>query len=103
MPPLDKLLNFGPFPMPGDGNTVNVGELRRRLRPAQPPVHAHDQRPRRLEPHATGLQPRRVGPARRGTHWGDLVNDYLHGTYHTVPWTADQIQQAAEGTLTLQP
>ena len=56
--PLDKLLNFGPFPMPGDGNTVNAGGYRigGYAYPAQPPLHAHDQRPRRLEPHAADLQ-----------------------------------------------
>jgi penicillin amidase len=36
-------------------------------------------------------------------HWGDLVQDYLHGQYRTLLWTADQIKQNADGTLTLKP
>ena len=100
--PLDRIFNFGPYPMPGDSYTVAAAgyneDYAQRSHPSMRMITSPGDWTRSqliFSPGESG-QP---GSA----HWGDLVQDYLQGRYRPLLWSADQIKQNADGTLTLQP
>ena len=100
--PLDRLLNFGPFAMPGDAYTVDAAGYNATFSQRSHPSMRMITDPGDWNATQLIFSPGESGqPA--AAHWGDLVQDYLQGRYHVLPWDAAAVQQAAEGTLTLQP
>lgn len=100
--PLDKLFNFGPFPAIGDAYTVSAGGYNDAYQQRGHPSMRMITSPGNWSTAQLIFAPGQSGQL-ADTHWGDLVTDYLGGRYRTLPWSADQIGQAAEATLTLQP
>jgi len=106
--PLDLLFNLGPYPAGGDGYTVNVGTFTE----ASPGSYLYVQtgHPSMRQIMDTGDWTKTqliFSPGESGqpgsSHWGDQVNDWLHGNYRTPPWSDAQIGSEGEATLTLKP
>jgi penicillin amidase len=100
--PLDRIFNFGPYAMPGDGYTVAAAGYNEAYGQRSHPSMRMITSPGDWSRTQLVFSPGESGQP-GSAHWGDMVQDYLHGQYHTLFWTADQIKQNAEGTLTLQP
>jgi penicillin amidase len=100
--PLDRIFNFGPYPMPGDSYTVAAAGYNEEY--AQ---RSHSSMRMITSPGDWTRTQLIFSPGESGqpgsAHWGDLVQDYLQGRYRPLLWSADQIKQNADGTLTLQP
>ena len=108
VPPLDRLFNLGPFPTAGDRTTVNVGSGFETTPGSNQFVQTSHPSMRLIQTPGDWTQSQLVfAPGESGqpgsAHWGDQVDGWLHGTYRTLPWSDAGIQQAGEGTLTLQP
>ncbi|HUS14162.1 MAG TPA: penicillin acylase family protein [Chloroflexia bacterium] len=106
--PLNVLLNFGPYSTPGDNYTVAAaGGSTTSAEPYAYSQTGHPSMRLIMDVGAWDNTQLVFSPGESGqpgsAHWGDQVAGWLHGEYRTVPWSAAQIQQAAEGTLTLQP
>ncbi len=106
--PLNLLLNLGPYPTGGDQYTVNVGGFT--ITPDAPNTFDQDNHASMrliMDPGDWTRTQLVFAPGELGQpgspHWGDQVPAWLDNGYNTLAWTADQIQQAAQGTLTLNP
>ncbi len=108
VPPLDRLFNLGPFPTGGDNTTVNVGSAIETTPGSNQYIQNGHPSMRLIQTPGDWTQTQLVfAPGESGqpgsAHWGDQVDGWLHSTYRTLPWSADGIQRAGEGTLTLEP
>jgi penicillin amidase len=106
--PLDRLLNIGPYPMPGDAYTVATGGFTENK--DGPHTYRQTSHPsmRMINDAGDWEQMQLIfAPGESGqvgsNHWDDQVAGWLHGQYRMIPWSPAAVQQAADSTLTLAP
>jgi penicillin amidase len=106
--PLDRLLNIGSYPMPGDAYTVATGGYAENK--DSPHTYRQTNHPSMRMINDTGDWDQMqliFAPGESGqvgsSHWDDQVAGWLHGQYRTIPWSPAAVQQATDATLTLAP
>ena len=103
--PLDRIFNLGPYPVPGDTDTV----CQTAIMPAQP-YAAHHVSPsyRQILDFADfGRSLWVCPPGQSGQlgspHWGDQVDAWLHGRYFPMLWHRAQVEAATPLITWLRP
>jgi penicillin amidase len=104
-PPLDRIFNLGPYPVPGDTDTV----CQTAIMPAHP-YEAHHVSPsyRQILDFADfGRSLWVCPPGQSGQlgskHWGDQVDAWLHGRYFPMLWHRAQVEAATPAVTWLRP
>src|SRR6266545_4176086 len=105
LPALARLLNRGPFPTGGDGDTVRMG-LAPRQYAGQPFYVAPSYRqicdPSNWDRSQSIHPPGQSGqPASR--HYADLLKPYLTMHYHPMPWSRARVEDGTVDRLMLEP
>ncbi len=103
--PLDRLFSRGPYPVPGDPNTV----FQNSYHPLEPfevtlPTASYRQviDLGDLNESRSTIYGGQCGhPLSR--HYNDLTEGWLHGQLHPMPWDRDKVEALTEETLQLEP
>ncbi len=103
--PLDRVFNRGPFPIGGDTDT-----------PCQTAMHPHEPYDNKawapsfrqiIDLGDLSKSEAIIPPGQSGhlgsPHYDDLIEPWLHGKYHPLLWTREQIESQAKHRLVLQP
>jgi penicillin amidase len=103
-PELKRLLNVGPFEMPGDGFTPNNTGQNFRFSYRQVAAASYRQVVDLGNPDAS-LSVHTIGQSGQpeSPHYADYAPLWARGAYHPMLFTRAAVEQAAEATLTLQP
>jgi len=101
---LKRLLNVGPFEMPGDGFTPNNTGQNFRFSYRQVAVASYRQVVDLGNPDAS-LSVHTIGQSGQpeSPHYADYAPLWARGDYHPMLFTRAEIEHASEGTLTLTP
>ena len=103
-PPLDRVLDIGPFPIGGDGNTV----CQTAYLPDDPycnnawsPSHRQIFDMGDLPGGLASVPPGQSGQV-GSPHYDDLVRPWLEGKYFTVLWTREAVEAACDDKMILE-
>lgn len=103
--PLERLLNRGPYPLAGDGNTVNAAFFRPQL-----PLNDYSAGPswRMILDlsdwdASQGVIPGGQSGHPAASHYDDQIPLWRAGQYHPLAWSRPKVEAAAESKLILTP